>query len=189
MAWGVFHVLKGMVLLWLPTVIPHAKPPPCSDTCSSATTFQLILLCASLALLSVGSGGVVSCLLAFGADQLKHIQKNIGAVESYYSWYYAIFAFCEVVGLTCLVYIQENIGWKIGYGILVVFMLFAALSFFLGSSFYVKQNAKRSLIPGLLKVIVASCRNRHLKFSSGNTEIIAYYHKSSTLDHPSQRLR
>nr|GLL16880.1 protein NRT1/ PTR FAMILY 1.2-like [Ipomoea trifida] len=138
---------------------------------------------------AVGSGGVVSCLMAFGADQLKHIQNNAGAMESYFSWYYAIFAFCEVVGLTALVYIQENAGWKIGYGILVVFFLFAALSFFLGSPFYVKQNAKRSLIPGLLKVIVASCRNRHLKFSSGNTQI-AYHHKSSTTtDHPSERLR
>nr|GMD22183.1 protein NRT1/ PTR FAMILY 1.2-like [Ipomoea batatas] len=178
-----------MILLWLPTVIPHAKPPPCSDSCSSATTFQLLHLCTSFVLLSVGSGGVVSCLMAFGADQLKHIQKNAGAMESYFSWYYAIFAFCEVVGLTALVYIQENAGWKIGYGILVVFFLFAALSFFLGSPFYVKQNAKRSLIPGLLKVVVASCRNRNLKFSSGNTQIAYHHNSSTTMDHPSERLR
>nr|GMC49172.1 protein NRT1/ PTR FAMILY 1.2-like [Ipomoea batatas] len=137
---------------------------------------------------AVGSGGVVSCLMAFGADQLKHIQKNAGAMESYFSWYYAIFAFCEVVGLTALVYIQENAGWKIGYGILVVFFLFAALSFFLGSPFYVKQNAKRSLIPGLLKVVVASCRNRNLKFSSGNTQIAYHHNSSTTMDHPSERL-
>ncbi|XP_019197061.1 PREDICTED: protein NRT1/ PTR FAMILY 1.2-like [Ipomoea nil] len=100
-----------------------------------------------------------------------------------------MFALCEVVALTCLVYIQENAGWKIGYGILVVFMLFAALSFFLGSPFYVKQNAKRSLIPGLLKVIVASCTNRHLKFSSGNTQIGYHHNSSTTMDHPSERLR
>ncbi|CAN1161959.1 Protein NRT1/ PTR FAMILY 1.2 [Linum perenne] len=56
-------------------MIPQARPPPCkatnyNDCYKSATTPQLFLLYSSFALMSIGSGGVRSSSMAFGADQL-----------------------------------------------------------------------------------------------------------------------
>ncbi|KAL3500557.1 hypothetical protein ACH5RR_039650 [Cinchona calisaya] len=65
---GRFHMigfgcvnLLGTVLLWLTTMIPQARPPPCNESinnCSSATSFQLFLLLISFAILSTGVGGI-----------------------------------------------------------------------------------------------------------------------------------
>ncbi|XP_027183538.1 protein NRT1/ PTR FAMILY 1.2-like isoform X2 [Coffea eugenioides] len=83
--------LLGMALLWLTAMIPQAKPPPCHESnkiCSSATSFQLFLLCSCFGLTSIGFGGITSSSLAFGADQLQKAggHNNGRALESYFSW-------------------------------------------------------------------------------------------------------
>nr|GME09621.1 protein NRT1/ PTR FAMILY 1.2-like [Ipomoea batatas] len=180
--------LVGMFLFWLTTVIPQARPPPCLDsnnTCSSATAVQLFLLFTSFILVSIGSGGVNSSSLAFCVDQLK----NEGVkMERYFGWYYAITLVSALVAITCLVYIQENMGWEIGFGVLLLLMLCAAVLIFLGSPFYVKPKPKGSLITGLIQVIVASYRKRSLLLSSGNGGI-AYHQEGTMLRLPSETLR
>nr|GMC49178.1 protein NRT1/ PTR FAMILY 1.2-like [Ipomoea batatas] len=183
--------LVGMFLFWLTTVIPQARPPPCFDsnnTCSSATAVQLFLLFTSFILVSIGSGGVKSSSLAFGVDQLKNIRKNEGVkMERYFGWYYAITIVSALVAMTCLVYIQENMGWEIGFGVLLLLMLCAAVLIFLGSPFYVKPKPKGSLITGLIQVIVASYRKRSLLLSSGNGGI-TYHQEGTMLRLPSETL-
>nr|GME09539.1 protein NRT1/ PTR FAMILY 1.2-like isoform X2 [Ipomoea batatas] len=82
----------GTTLLWLLTVIPQARPSPCSESTdnicrSEATTLQLFLLCTCLVLMSVGWGGMKTSL-AFGADQLKNLEtKAVGVMEGYFSWF------------------------------------------------------------------------------------------------------
>ncbi|XP_031120313.1 protein NRT1/ PTR FAMILY 1.2-like [Ipomoea triloba] len=186
----------GTTLLWVLTVIPQARPSPCSESTdnicrSEATTLQLFLLCTSLVLMSVGWGGMKTSL-AFGADQLKNLQtKAVGVMEGYFSWYYAVSALSIIVAMTGLVYIQENMGWELGFGVLVVFSFLAALSFFLGSPFYVKPKPKKSLITGFIQVIVASYRNRHLHISSsGQKDSSVSYHSQGTKPIlPTQTLR
>nr|XP_027084852.1 protein NRT1/ PTR FAMILY 1.2-like [Coffea arabica] len=82
--------LLGMALLWLTSMIPQAKPPPCHESnknCSSATSFQLFLLCSCLGLTSIGFGGITSSSIAFGADQLQKAggHNNGRVLESYFS--------------------------------------------------------------------------------------------------------
>ncbi|XP_027182917.1 protein NRT1/ PTR FAMILY 1.2-like isoform X6 [Coffea eugenioides] len=84
--------LLGMALLWLTSMIPQAKPPPCHESnknCSSATSFQLFLLCSCLGLTSIGFGGITSSSIAFGADQLQKAggHNNGRVLESYFSWF------------------------------------------------------------------------------------------------------
>ncbi|XP_019197140.1 PREDICTED: protein NRT1/ PTR FAMILY 1.2-like isoform X2 [Ipomoea nil] len=182
--------LVGIFLFWLTTVIPQARPPPClvsnNNTCSSATALQLFLLFTSFILVSIGSGGVKSSSLAFGVDQLK----NEGVkMERYFGWYYAITLVSGLVAMTCLVYIQENMGWEIGFGVLLLLMLFAAVLIFLGSPFYVKPKPKGSLITGLIQVIVASYRKRSIVLSFANGGGIAYHQEGTMLRLPSETLR
>ncbi|CAH9064658.1 unnamed protein product [Cuscuta epithymum] len=181
----------GTLLIWLPTAIMQAKPRPCSessDSCTPATTPQLILLCTALIMTAVGCGGVTSSSLAFGADQLKHFQNNASKIESYFSWSYATGSFSAIVGSVGLVYLQENYGWRLGYGVLVALALFAVLTFFSGSVWYLRPNPTKNLVNGLFNVMVASYRNRHIKLFSGDTEL-QYHSKGSALSHPSDKLR
>ncbi|KAK6161854.1 hypothetical protein DH2020_001695 [Rehmannia glutinosa] len=185
--------LMGMILLWLTTIIPQARPPPCDpsiDICSSATIFQFTFLCASLGLISIGAGGIRSSSLAFGANQLENgdFQRKQGVKESYFSWYYASYTFSILIALTCVVYIQDKMGWGVGFAVPAVLMLLSVISFYLASPFYIKFKSKTSLVTGLLQVVVASYRNRHLKLSD-NAHTVYHYKSGSVLVLPSRKLR
>lgn len=185
---------QGMVLLWLTTIIPQAKPASCTQLirCSrkSATTPQLLYLYSCLGLMSIGAGGIRSSSMAFGADQLdrKHNPKNAGVLRAFFSWYYVSCTVSVLIALSCVVYIQDNLGWKIGYGVPVVLMLFSAISFFLASPFYVKVKANKSLLTGFAQVIVASYKNRDIQLLSLDAKEM-YYHTKWSITKPSENLR
>ncbi|GFS35416.1 major facilitator superfamily protein [Actinidia rufa] len=187
--------LMGMVLLWLTTMIPQTKPPPCDQSishCISPTTSQLILLCSSFSLMSIGAGGIRSSSLAFGADQLENHEglKKAGALESYFNWYYVSVSFSVLVAVTCVVYIQDNIGWEVGFGVPVMLMLVSVVSFFLASSIYVKLKPKSSLLIGIVQVVVAAYKNRHFVLSSSQSmDVLYHYKKGSMLVVPTEKLR
>ncbi|KAL6547565.1 hypothetical protein OROHE_009270 [Orobanche hederae] len=185
--------MKGMILLWSTTVIPQAKPPPCdqsSNICISPTIFQLVFLCTSFGLISIGAGGNRSSSLAFGTDQLGEgdFRRRSGLKERYFSWYYASYTVSVLIALTCVVYIQDNLGWGVGFAVPAVLMFVGVLSFFLASTFYVKVRSESSLVAGFVRVAVASCRNRHLELSEG-ADYMWYCKNGSTLVLPSRNLR
>ncbi|KAL3820478.1 hypothetical protein ACJIZ3_006383 [Penstemon smallii] len=188
---GSIICLLGMILLWTTTIIPQARPLPChqsTDTCDSASIFQFVYLCVSLGLISIGAGGIRASSLAFGANQLEKGGGFQSVKESYFSWYYASYTISVLVALTCVVYIQDNMGWGVGFAVPAVLMLFAVISFFLASSFYIKSNSKTSLVTGFVQVLVASFRNRHLELSDGK-DVVYHYKNGSTLVFPSRNLR
>ncbi|KAK9208094.1 hypothetical protein WN944_000448 [Citrus x changshan-huyou] len=191
---GCFTCLLGMVLLWSTTILPGAKPPACDQLrngCESATWSQLMPLYFAFGLMSLGSGGIRSASLAFGAEQLDKGDgtKSKGALQSYFSWYYVFVSASSIVAVTCIVYIQDNLGWKVGFGVPAVIMLLSALSFFLASPFYVKSKANTSLLPGLTQVLVASFKNRRTKLPTQATEEMYHHGKGSMRLMPSENLR
>ncbi|CAN4105139.1 unnamed protein product [Withania somnifera] len=193
MGLGSVVTFVGMFLFWLTSVIPQARPPPCVDSnniCGSAEIFQLFFLCFSMGIVAIGTGAIKSSSLAFGSDQLKRevYQENARAMERYFSWYYALYALSILVSLTCLVYIQVNMGWALGFGVPVFLMFLATLLIYLGTPFYVKLKPKSSLITGLFQVIVASYRNRGLRLSLHSADILYHQKKGSDVV-PSEKLR
>ncbi|KAL9440218.1 hypothetical protein AB3S75_018972 [Citrus x aurantiifolia] len=191
---GCFTCLLGMVLLWSTTILPGAKPPACDqlrNVCESATWSQLMPLYFAFGLMSLGSGGIRSSSLAFGAEQLDKGDgtKSKGALQSYFSWYYVFVSASSILAVTCIVYIQDNLGWKVGFGVPAMIMLLSALSFFLASPFYVKSKANTSLLPGLTQVLVASFKNRRTKLTTQATEEMYHHGKGSMRLMPSENLR
>lgn len=191
---GSISSLMGMFVLWLTAMIPHVKPPPCTtqmDNCKS-TPAQLTLLISSFALMSVGAGGVRPCSLAFGADQLdrRDNPKNERVLESYFGWYYASAAVSVIIALTVIVYIQDQFGWKIGFGVPALLMLVSASMFLLASPLYVKHQASTSLFSGFVQVIVVAYKNRKLALPPNNSSG-GWYHcsKDSELLMPTDKLR
>ncbi|KAJ4718091.1 protein NRT1/ PTR FAMILY 1.2-like [Melia azedarach] len=145
--------LLGMILLWLTAVIPGAKPPPCNQlakSCKSPTTAQVTFLMSSFAIMSIGAGGVRACCLAFGADQLdrRDNPKNQRVLERFFGWYYASAALSLVIAFTGIVYIQDHLGWKVGFAVPAIFMFFSALSFFFASSLTENFRCRHKLLVG-----------------------------------------
>ncbi|XP_011081806.1 protein NRT1/ PTR FAMILY 1.2-like [Sesamum indicum] len=192
---GSIVYVMGMVLLWSTALIAQARPPPCdqsSDSCSPPTFLQSMVLCSSLGLIAVGAGGIRASSMAFGADQLENEEgkENSGVGESYFSWYYTLYLIAILMGNTCVVYVQDNMGWKVGFAFPSVLTMFGTVSFFLGSPFYVQVQTNTSLVTGLFQVLVASYRNRQFKLPSDATTNITYYHKNGLAPgFPSSKLR
>lgn len=191
---GSIASLLGMVLLWLTTMIPQTKPPPCNQltsSCKTPTGGQLTVLISSFVLMSIGAGGIRPCSLAFGANQLdkRDSPKNERVLESYFGWYYASAAVAVLIALTGIVYIQDHMGWKVGFGVPAILMFLSAFLFFVASPLYVKQKASKSLFTGFVQVIVVAYKNRKLALPPRNSD--GWYHqkKGSELVVPTNTLR
>lgn len=183
-----------MILLWLTAIIPGAKP--CNESGSECTSspsfFQLTLLASSFGVMSIGAGGIRSSSLAFGTDQLLRrddFGNTAGTLERFFNWYNFAASAAVVIALTSVVYIQDNFGWKLGFGVPVMLMLLSALSFFLASPLYIKLKAEAASPIAFAHVLMAAWKKRHLSFSKREDEVWYSQRKDSRLIMPSNKLR
>ncbi|KAF7123561.1 hypothetical protein RHSIM_Rhsim12G0201200 [Rhododendron simsii] len=191
---GSIFSLLGMVVLWMTTVIPQARPPYCNqlkgESCKSPTGSQYATLLFSFVLMSIGAGGIRPCSLAFGANQVdqRDNPNNKQVLEKFFSWYYAAISISVIIALTVIVYIQDNAGWKVGFGVPAILMFLSALSFFIASPFYIKQKATMSLFTNLARVIVVCIKNIKVAFPSDESNLRYHRMSDSTLSEPTRKL-
>ncbi|KAK2657662.1 hypothetical protein Ddye_010714 [Dipteronia dyeriana] len=139
--------------------------------------------------MAIGSGGIRPCSLAFGADQLNNPDNpnNQRVLQSFFNWYYASVGISVIISVTVIVYIQDEAGWIVGFGIPVGLLLLSTILFLLGSSLYVKENANKSLFTGFAQVASAAWKKRHLAINSESDGL--YRHMGSKkLIAPTQKL-
>jgi peptide/histidine transporter 3/4 len=181
-----------MTILWLTAMIPQLKPPSCESqqVCESATAAQLALLLSSFGLISIGAGCIRPCSIAFGADQLdnKENPNNERLLASFFNWYYASIGVSTVLALTLIVYIQDNLGWTVGFGVPVILMIISTLIFLAGRSLYVKVKPSKSLFTGFVQVAVVAFKNRKLCLPQSNSDQYCHSHDSNFLV-PTDNLR
>ncbi|XP_057473798.1 protein NRT1/ PTR FAMILY 1.2-like [Actinidia eriantha] len=162
-------IFLGMTMLWLTAMFPQLRPFPCDEidkySCNySPSSSQLAFLLSSFAIISIGAGCNRACSQAFGLDQLDNRENsnNERILQTFINWYGVSIAFASVLALTVVVYIQDQFGWQIGFGVPTVLTLFSVLIILLGSPMYIKAKATKSLFVGLFQVVVAAFKNRNL---------------------------
>ncbi|KAL9244629.1 hypothetical protein vseg_018389 [Gypsophila vaccaria] len=190
---GSIFSLLGMLVLWLTTIIPQAKPPPCdssTSTCLSPTTGQYAFLVAAFVLMTIGGGGTKPCSQPFGADQVDQGDnpKTKNNLEIFLNWYYMFSCLSVIVAMTVIVYIQDHLGWMIGFGVPVIFMFLATLFFFLAAPLYVMVDANKNRLVRLLQVAVAGFKNRHVNASAHGLDAQYFQGMDSSVSIPSERL-
>lgn len=193
-ALGSVTSLMGMILLWLTAMTSQARPPACnpiSHYCKSATPSQLTFLYASFALMSVGAGGIRPCSIAFGADQLnKEGNPNSNRMlQSFFNWYYMSSTVSVMIAITLIVYIQDEYGWKVGFGVPAIVMFMSGFLFISASSFYVKAKPRKSLFLGFAQVTVAAIRKRHIALTDEIKEGSYHFSFGSDIVLPTDKLR
>ncbi|GKV27087.1 hypothetical protein SLEP1_g36296 [Rubroshorea leprosula] len=153
-------------------MIPTSKPNPCNQStqsCRSPTAAQLAHLFSSFALISIGAGGVWSCSIAFGADQLesRDNSKHQVVLETFF----------------------DHVGWRVGFRMPATLIFLSVIMFFIASPLYLKKKPKKSLFTGFAQVIVVAYRNRNLSFPFPNSSERYHHGKDSEIVVPRDKLR
>ncbi|VAH64185.1 unnamed protein product [Triticum turgidum subsp. durum] len=186
-ALGCVVSLSGMCLLLVTAILPvYKKTPGCDPANPRACTMltcQLPLLFTSFLLMSLGAGGIRPCALAFGADQLDkrdNSTKNVRRLQTFFNWYYTVLGISLVVAVLVIVYIQDHMGWVVGFSVPVVLMLAALMLFLAGSPLYLKAEADRSVLVGIVQVLVASYKNRRELLPPETAEASCFHNKAGS---------
>ncbi|CAI9096858.1 OLC1v1033096C3 [Oldenlandia corymbosa var. corymbosa] len=150
----------GMSILTLSASVPAFRPPECVDTfCPSASPAQYTIFFMGLYLIALGTGGIKPCVSSFGADQFDDTDPNERIKKgSFFNWFYFSINIGAFVSSSLIVWIQENAGWGLGFGIPAFFMGAAIVSFFSGTPLYRFQKPGGSPITRMCQVLVAASR-------------------------------
>ncbi|CAL5019016.1 unnamed protein product [Urochloa decumbens] len=121
--------LLGMILVTTSAFLPTA----------AAKTVAFV----GLYLVAIGSGGLRSSLLPFGAEQFD----DDNAVDreskmSFFSWFYLCVDFGPIVSGLVIVWIQEKVSWGLGFGISTACIALAFAAFVLATPLYRRTATK-----------------------------------------------
>jgi solute carrier family 15 (peptide/histidine transporter), member 3/4 len=156
--------LQGLCILTLSASVPLLKPAEClSSICPPASPMQYYVFYFGLYVIALGTGGVKACVPPFGADQFDDTDSKERAKKaSFFNWYYFSIDLGAIASCTFVVWVQDNAGWGLGFGIPTLFMGLSVGSFFLGTSLYRFQKPMGSPITRMCQVVLASVRKQNL---------------------------
>ncbi|GKB47353.1 NRT1/ PTR family 5.2-like protein [Tanacetum coccineum] len=151
--------LTGMCLLVLAVSLPALKPPSCDSgtDCKKASTLQLAVFFGALYTLAIGTGGTKPNISTIGADQFDDFDpKEKNQKLSFFNWWMFSIFFGTLFANTVLVYIQDNVGWSLGYGLPTLGLLISILIFLAGTPFYRHKVPTGSPFTKMAGVILAA---------------------------------
>ncbi|GLU08211.1 hypothetical protein SLE2022_251350 [Rubroshorea leprosula] len=168
--------LSGMLLLTLSVSLPALKPPSCTQSnagdCKRASTLQLAVYFGALYTLAVGTGGTKPNISTIGADQFDDFHPKEKAHKlSFFNWWMFSIFFGTLFANTFLVYIQDNVGWTLGYGLPTIGLLISVLIFLAGTPFYRHKVPAGSTFTRMARVIVAALRKWRVPLPSDPKEL------------------
>ncbi|KAI9120920.1 hypothetical protein K1719_007953 [Acacia pycnantha] len=157
----------GLALLTVQAHYPHLKPPPCvmsdpQSQCQTLAGSHKALLFVSLYLLAFGSSGVKASLPSHGADQFDAENDNDEAsqMSTFFNYFLLAASLGSAVSFMLLVYIEDNKGWDLGFGISTISVLLGLIIFASGFPLYRLQIVRgTSAIIDIIQVFVVAFRN------------------------------
>ncbi|CAI0418445.1 unnamed protein product [Linum tenue] len=161
----------GMCTLTLSASVPFLKPSECvGSLCPPATPPQYAVFFFGLYLIALGTGGIKPCVSSFGADQFDDTDPRERVNKgSFFNWFYFSINIGALISSSLIVYIQDNVGWALGFGVPAIFMGIAIASFFAGTPLYRFQRPGGSPLTRMCQVLVASFHKWNLEVPSDST--------------------
>ncbi|KAH9785227.1 protein nrt1/ ptr family 5.2 [Citrus sinensis] len=156
---------SGMSLLTLAVSVPALKPPSCGhgikieDCHKKASALQKGIFYCALYIIAIGTGGTKPNISTMGADQFDDFEpKEREQKLSFFNWWMFSIFFGTLFSNTFLIYIQDNVGWSLGYGLPTIGLLVSILVFLVGTPFYRHKLPSGSPMTRIAQVIVAAVR-------------------------------
>ncbi|RVX03182.1 Protein NRT1/ PTR family 5.1 [Vitis vinifera] len=163
----------GMVLLTMAVSLKFLKPTCANGVCNKASTSQIAFFYSALYIIAVGSGGTKPNISTFGADQFDDFNAKEKELKvSFFNWWMFSSFLGALFATLGLVYIQENLGWGLGYGIPTVGLLLSLFIFYIGTPIY-RHKVRKSKSPArdLIRVPIAAFKNRKLTLPTQPSEL------------------
>ncbi|XP_058761914.1 protein NRT1/ PTR FAMILY 5.2-like [Vicia villosa] len=169
--------LIGMCLLTLSVSLPSLRPPECDEgvafqNCPKASPLQKGVFFLALYIIVLGTGGTKPNISTMGADQFDDFDPKEKSYKfSFFNWWYFSILIGVLFSTTFLVYIQDNIGWTLGYGLPTIGLAFSILVFLLGTPYYRHKLPQGSPMTRMLQVFVAALRKWNVRVPKDTNEL------------------
>ncbi|WVZ97979.1 hypothetical protein U9M48_043474 [Paspalum notatum var. saurae] len=147
--------LAGMVLITLAVSLKSLHPQCSPDGgCASATRQQVAFFYGALYTMALGAGGTKPNISTFGADQFDDFDAREREVKaSFFNWWMFSSFTGALVAVLVLVFVQENVGWGVGYTIPTVGLALSLLLFYFGTPFYRHKPVPRDTAAGPARLV------------------------------------
>ncbi|KAG8092512.1 hypothetical protein GUJ93_ZPchr0012g21679 [Zizania palustris] len=163
----------GVMILTISTAALGLRPPPCSDPkgknsdCVEANGTQLAVLYLGLYMTALGTGGLKSSVSGFGSDQFDETDDGERKkMMRFFNWFYFFVSIGALLAASVLVYVQDNVGRRWGYGTCAVGILAGLAVFLSGTRKYRFKKLVGSPLTQVAAVTVAAWRKRALPLPS-----------------------
>uniref|UniRef100_A0A0A9G741 Peptide transporter n=1 Tax=Arundo donax TaxID=35708 RepID=A0A0A9G741_ARUDO len=134
--------ITGLGMLTLSSMFPSSQNQRGSVSgdsrgASPPSSLQTAFFYISLYLVAIAQSGHKPCVQAFGADQFDVTDhKESASRGSFFNWWYLGLCASATVTVALMSYVQDNVGWGIGFGVPCMVMLVALVIFLLGTRTY-----------------------------------------------------
>jgi dipeptide/tripeptide permease len=164
-----------MILLTLSVSLPSLRPPQCkldSNPCEKASELQIGIFYLALYVIAFGAGGTKPNISTIGADQFDEFDpKEKLQKASFFNWW--IFTvFCgRLFADSFLIYIQDRVGFTVGYMIPTVGLIISVAIFLIGTPHYRHKVQKGNPFSRMAQVIAAAAHKWRVKVPSDPSEL------------------
>lgn len=155
-----------MLLLTLAVSLHSLRPPSCGPKTEDpycekrASSLQIGIFFCALYTIAIGTGGTKPNISTMGADQFDDLEPKERVQKlSFFNWWMFSIFFGTLFSNTFLVYIQDNVGWSLGYGIPTIGLAISIMVFLVGTKFYRHKLPSGSPFTRIAMVLVAAIRN------------------------------
>ncbi|XP_078434014.1 protein NRT1/ PTR FAMILY 5.10-like [Wolffia australiana] len=137
---SILYVLS-LAMLTLSAVSPALRPRECPSNGDLGgclpPQFQSGFFFFSLYMAAIAMAGHKPCVQAFGADQFdENDPEELKSRSSFFNWWYFGMNGGMIFTYLFVNYVQDEIGWGLGFGLPCVFMALAMVVFLLGTRTY-----------------------------------------------------
>ncbi|XP_066351754.1 protein NRT1/ PTR FAMILY 6.3-like [Miscanthus floridulus] len=160
---------SGVTILTISTAAPGLRPAACSANannggeCARASGAQLGVMYLALYLTALGTGGLKSSVSGFGSDQFDESDRGEKQqMMRFFNWFFFFISLGSLLAVTVLVYVQDNLGRRWGYGACACAIAAGLVVFLAGTRRYRFKKLVGSPLTQIAAVVMAAWRKRRL---------------------------
>ncbi|KAL8481923.1 hypothetical protein ACS0TY_027623 [Phlomoides rotata] len=153
-----------MISVTLAVSLSSLRPPSCGkgvkeENCEKASAFHLGIFYGALYIIAIGTGGTKPNISTMGADQFDDFEpKEKFQKLSFFNWWMFSIFLGTLFSNTFLIYIQDNVGWAIGYALPTGGLAVSIMVFIMGTRYYRHKPPSGSPLIRMANVLVATVR-------------------------------
>ncbi|KAH9322869.1 hypothetical protein KI387_017508 [Taxus chinensis] len=159
----------GYIIMTIQAHYASLKPPTCNpldhtSVCVKVSGGKAAMMFTGLYLIALGNGGVKANLSALGGDQFDETDpKERRKISTFFNYF--LFSLCAgaAVGVTVVVWLMNNKGWDVGFGICAAGIFIGIISLTAGITTYRNKVPGGSPLTRIAQVFVASFHNAKLR--------------------------